>query len=165
MPRDADVKKLILIGRSEAGKTTLIQALRGERLHYEKTQAVLYGETILDTPGEYAQTARLGGALAVYSYEADVIGLVLSATEPYSLFPPNIVQSATRPVIGIVTKCDAEGSSPRSAELWLREAGCERIFFVSSRLHRGVDEILSYLNEGETTQNKQTPSKNQTKTT
>ena len=34
------MKKLILIGRSEAGKTTLIQALRGEKIEYKKTQYV-----------------------------------------------------------------------------------------------------------------------------
>ena len=32
------MKKLVLIGRSEAGKTTLTQALRGEKIHYHKTQ-------------------------------------------------------------------------------------------------------------------------------
>ena len=146
------MRKLILIGRSEAGKTTLIQALRGETLRYEKTQSVLYGETILDTPGEYAQTARLGGALAVYSYEADVIGLVCSATEPYCLFPPCIAQSATRPVIGIVTKCDDPSGAPKTAELWLREAGCETVFHVSSVAHEGIEAILAYLNEEKTTQ-------------
>lgn len=30
------MKKLFLMGRSEAGKTSLTQALKGEELHYEK---------------------------------------------------------------------------------------------------------------------------------
>ena len=34
------MKKIILIGRSEAGKTTLIQALKGETITYKKTQYV-----------------------------------------------------------------------------------------------------------------------------
>ena len=45
------MKKLILIGRSESGKSTLIQALRGETIHYHKTQYVGYGDFIIDTPG------------------------------------------------------------------------------------------------------------------
>ena len=32
------MKKLVLIGRSEAGKTTLTQALRGEKIHDPQTQ-------------------------------------------------------------------------------------------------------------------------------
>ena len=32
------MKKMFLMGRSEAGKTSLTQALKGEELHYIKTQ-------------------------------------------------------------------------------------------------------------------------------
>ena len=79
------MKKIILIGRSEAGKTTLTQALKGEKIQYHKTQYVNNFDVIIDTPGEYAQTAHLGRALALYTYEAQVVGLLLAATEPYSL--------------------------------------------------------------------------------
>ena len=145
------MNKLIWIGRSESGKSTLIQALRGETIHYHKTQYVGYGDFIIDTPGEYAEDKHLGGALAVYSYEADVIGLVLSATEPYSLFPPCIVGMATRPVIGIVTKCDHPFADSAQAERWLRLAGCEKVFFTSSYDHKGIDAILDYLKGEEKT--------------
>ena len=57
------MKKLVLIGRSEAGKTTLTQALRGEKIHYHKTQYVNNFDVIVDTPGEYAQTQGVGHAL------------------------------------------------------------------------------------------------------
>ena len=101
------MKKIILMGRSECGKTTLRQALKGDTLHYHKTQYVNHFDVVIDTPGEYAETNRLGYALALYSYEADVVGLVINAEEPYSLFPPNIVAQSMRPVIGIVTQIDA----------------------------------------------------------
>ncbi len=141
------MKRMILIGRSEAGKTTLTQALRGESIHYAKTQAVGYDPNgvVVDTPGEYIQTRHLGGALAVYSYESDVIGLLASATEPFSLFSPAIAATACRPVIGIVTKCLEPDAKPDMAEMWLRESGCERIFRVDSVKRRGIDELLQYL--------------------
>ncbi|MEG0228908.1 MAG: EutP/PduV family microcompartment system protein, partial [Lachnospiraceae bacterium] len=121
------MKKIILIGRSECGKTTLTQALKGERIEYHKTQYVNYFDVIIDTPGEYVQTQGLGSALAVYSYEADVVGLLISATEPYSLFPPNITCMANREVIGIVTKIDEPKANRDRAERWLRLAGCKKI--------------------------------------
>ena len=68
------MKKFVLIGRSEAGKTTLTQALHGEKIHYHKTQYVNNFDVIVDTPGEYAQTKGLGHALALYTYESDVVG-------------------------------------------------------------------------------------------
>ncbi len=140
------MRRLILIGRSEAGKTTLTQALRGEQIHYNKTQSIGYGEDFLiDTPGEYLQTATLGHALALYAYEADVVGLLMNAGEPYSLYPPNITCMVNREVIGIVTQCN-EGN-PDRAENWLRLAGCEKIFRVDSVTGEGVGALVDYLNE------------------
>ena len=143
------MKRIILIGRSEAGKTTLTQALRGENIHYAKTQAVGYDPSgiVVDTPGEYIQTKHLGGALAIYSYEADVVGLLISATEPFSLFGPNIVSMATRDVIGIVTKIDHPDANIPLADRWLEICGCKKIFHVDSTHSVGVSEILDYLRQ------------------
>lgn len=141
------MKKIILMGRSECGKTTLTQALKGEHICYHKTQYVNYFDVIIDTPGEYIQTRHLGYALALYAYEADVVGLLLSATEPYSLYPPNITCMVNRDVVGIVTKIHEEKADPGRAEKWLRLTGCKKIFFVDSRKQEGIPEILEYLRE------------------
>ena len=139
------MRKLILIGRSESGKSTLIQALRHEKIHYHKTQYIDYSESVIDTPGEYVEDRQFGGALAVYACEADIVGLLCSATEPFSLFPPNIVGMSTRPVVGIVTKCDHPDAVPVRASEWLKLAGCKRIFLTSSYKNEGIQEILDYL--------------------
>ncbi|MCR5108939.1 MAG: EutP/PduV family microcompartment system protein [Lachnospiraceae bacterium] len=141
------MKKLVLMGRSEAGKTTLKQALKGEKIEYQKTQYVNYYDLLIDTPGEYMEVKRLGAALALYSYEADVVGLVISSTEPYSMFPPNITCMVNRDVIGIVSKIDKNEGYPDRAERWLRLSGCKKIFFVDSTTGKGVKEILDYLSE------------------
>lgn len=140
------MKKMILIGRSECGKTTLKQALSGREITYEKTQAVDYTSMIIDTPGEYIQTKNLGGALAIYSYEADVIALMVSATEPFTLFAPNIVSMASREVIGIITQIDKENANVLQVSQWLRIAGCKKIFEVSSVTGKGISELKNYLN-------------------
>ena len=74
------MKKIILMGRSECGKTTLTQALKGDVIHYHKTQYINHYDVVIDTPGEYAENASLAKALALYTYEADVVGLLLSST-------------------------------------------------------------------------------------
>lgn len=141
------MKKIILMGRSECGKTTLRQALKGDTIHYHKTQYINHFDVVIDTPGEYAETNRLGRALALYSYEADVVGLLISSEEPYSLYPPCVTASSCRPVVGIVTQIDSPRGNPDQAERWLRLAGCEKVFRVSSYTGDGIWEILEYLRE------------------
>lgn len=135
------------MGRSEAGKTTLTQALRGEEIHYYKTQDVHYYESVIDTPGEYAQSHRLGKALALYTYEADVVGILVAANEPYSLFPPGVAAQANRECIGIVTKIDLPNANVPLADRWLEIAGVTKIFHVNSLVGEGVPAILDYLKE------------------
>lgn len=141
------MKKMILMGRSECGKTTLTQALKGREITYHKTQYINNFDVIIDTPGEYLQTHTLGHALALYAYEAQVVGLLLAATEPYSLYPPNITCMCNREVIGIVTKIDQYGADIERAARWLRLAGCSTIFYVDSKGGEGVPGILEYLRE------------------
>lgn len=137
------MKKTLLVGRHGVGKTTLKQALRGEEIRYVKTQYIDYGDWLIDSPGEYAEVHGLSAALAIYSYEADIVALLISADDDYSLFPPNITCMVNREVIGIVTKIDKH--SPERAEGWLRLSGCEKIFHVNSRTGEGVHELKAYL--------------------
>ncbi|MFI3211807.1 MAG: EutP/PduV family microcompartment system protein [Eubacteriales bacterium] len=141
------MRKIALVGRSECGKTTLTQALKGEKITYYKTQYVNHYDVVIDTPGEYAQTKSFGHALALYAYEADVVGILISATEQYSLFPPNITCMVNREVIGIITKIDDENANVMQARRWLQLTGCKEIFEVNSLTGEGIDEILLYLKE------------------
>lgn len=141
------MKKIMLVGRSECGKTTLRQALKGDTIHYHKTQYINHYDVVIDTPGEYAENGPLGRALALYSYESDVVGLLINATEPYSLYPPCSTAICCRPVIGIVTQIDAKGAEPQRAENWLRLAGCKEVFHVSSYTGEGIWQLLEYLRE------------------
>ncbi len=141
------MKKIILIGRVAAGKTTLTQALRGEDIHYYKTQYINYLDTIIDTPGEYTELRQTSGALALYAYEADIVGLVLSANEPYSIFSPCITSLVNREVVGIITGIDKPDANVERVERWLRLAGCKKIFPLSAYTGEGVKDLLNYLRE------------------
>ena len=150
------MKRLILIGRVAAGKTTLTQALLGEEIHYFKTQYINYMDAVIDTPGEYTELRQTSGALALYAYEADVMGLVISANEPYSIFSPCLTSMVNREVIGIVTGIDKPNARPELVESWLRLAGCKRVFHVSSYTGEGIDKILEFLAEDDDGKEKET---------
>ena len=141
------MKKLFLLGRSEAGKTSLMQVLKGEELHYHKTQYTSTTDTVIDTPGEYAETKRCSVGLACFSFEADVIGLVCAADEPFSLFGDQTQCCSNRPQIGIITKIDSPYANIPMVRQWLINAGCDRVFLVNNVTREGVDELMDYLKD------------------
>lgn len=143
--QDLDMRRLVLVGRSECGKTTLKQVLRGEKITYVKTQYVSQYDVLIDMPGEYAENLDLAHAIALYTSESDVVGICISATEPYSLYPPNVTPYANRDIFGIVTKIDHWAADVDQAVRWLELTGCKKIFCVSSYTGEGVDGIIDFL--------------------
>ena len=124
------MKKLFLMGRSEAGKTSLTQILSGEELHYHKTQYTNTGTDIIDSPGEYSETKRCGLGLACFS-----------------VFEANCQCFTNRPLIGIITKIDSPYANVPMVRNWMVNSGCERIFEVSNLTREGIQELLDYLQE------------------
>lgn len=141
------MKKLFLMGRSEAGKTSLTQALKGEALHYEKTQYTNTAEDTIDTPGEYAESKHFSVGLACFSFEADVIAMVQAADEPFNLFGASLRSFIQRPLIGIITKIDSPYANVPMVQQWMDNAGCERVFLVNNATGEGIPELLEYLKE------------------
>lgn len=141
------MKKLFLMGRSEAGKTSLTQALKGEELHYVKTQYTSSSDDTIDSPGEYAESKRFSVGLACFSFEADVVAVVQAADEPFNLFSACLRSFILRPLIGIITKIDSPYANIPMVRQWLINAGCERIFLINNVTREGIDELLKYLEE------------------
>ncbi len=143
------MKKLFLMGRSEAGKTSLTQVMKGEELHYKKTQYTHTSEegNTIDTPGEYAESKRFSVGLACFSFEADVIALVQAADEPFGLFSPGLRAFVNRPLIGVITKLDSPYANVPMVRQWLENIGCDRIFTVNNVTGEGVQELMDYLEE------------------
>ena len=138
---------LILTGGLAEVQTT--QALKGEELHYIKTQYTYSEDDTIDSPGEYAESKRFSVGLACFSFEADVVAIVQSADEPFSLFCDSSRSFIQRPLIGIITKIDSPYANIPMVRQWLINIGCERIFLINNVTREGVDELLEYLEEDE----------------
>ncbi|MCD8508818.1 MAG: EutP/PduV family microcompartment system protein [Bacillus sp. (in: Bacteria)] len=128
------MKKMIMIGKSGGGKTTLCQRMHQLELDYRKTQGIDLYENVIDTPGEYIENRFYYKALIVTAAEADVIALVQDCTEAESSFPPLFGGVFPKPVIGIVTKADlVEGQNEiEQAKEFLVLAGAEKVFVTSA---------------------------------
>lgn len=140
-------KRILLLGRTSAGKTTLCQRMNHEELKYRKTQTVqIIYENMIDTPGEYLERRNYWGALMVTSADADIILFVQSATEDGSMFPPAYASGFAKPIVGVVTKCDlASAHQIADAKKHLMMAGTKKLFTVSSITGWGVEDLVRYL--------------------
>ncbi|MCD8104549.1 MAG: EutP/PduV family microcompartment system protein [Lachnospiraceae bacterium] len=141
------MKKMFLMGRSEAGKTSLTQVMKGEELHYQKTQYTYTGDDMIDTPGEYAESKQVGVGLACFSFEADVVAIVCAADEPFTIFTCNCNAFLNRPLIGIITKVDSPYANIPMVRQWLENANCERIFCINNVTGEGLLELQEYLKD------------------
>lgn len=143
------MKRLMLVGPVSSGKTSLSQALAGEKMSYQKTQGIEFYPLTIDTAGEFTQRRQLYSALQISALEADVVGLVHSLTDQLDPYPPAFATLFQRPVIGIITKTDLSVSQRQLSQLEsrLKVAGARQIFQVSAVNQQGVSQLLAFLQE------------------
>ena len=145
------MKRVILIGETGSGKTTLMQLLNEWEIKYHKTQQVYFTDNVIDTPGEFILHRQYYNALNVTAAEADVIGLVQSAVETQQVFSPGFGSIFPKEIIGILTKIDLAQDSQQLeiVRQQLKSAGATRIFEISSVEKIGLQELVDYLEEDE----------------
>ena len=124
------LKTILMVGRTEVGKTTLSNMLVYGSPSWLKTQSINRIGNIIDTPGEFLENPVYYRAIMIHSYDADVVMLLQEAGSTETLFPPNFATAFNREVIGVITKID-NGKSTEEARKNLLAAGVEKIFEVS----------------------------------
>lgn len=141
------MKKVIFMGKTGCGKTTLCQKINDMDIKYKKTQSVEVYNKSIDTPGEYIENRFYYKALIVTSADADIIALVYDCTVEEAYIPPGFASMFMKDVIGIITKIDlVDDDKPieRATEM-LKNAGVSRIFKVNTLDGTGIDELVDYI--------------------
>ena len=96
----------------------------------------------LDSFVKSKQKANISEIITVAS-----IGLVISADEPFCVFPPNCTYHVNREVIGIITGIDKPDANVPLCERWLKNCGCKKLFYISSYTGEGLSDIIDFLND------------------
>lgn len=134
--------RIMVIGRSEAGKSTLMSALGIVQGPVTKTEAVDFRGGCIDTPGELLESPIFKHTFMPLSCKAKVVLLVMDPFQ-HSSFPPGITTILRAPVVGVVTKIDLEGAAELldRAQRMLRLAGAKDVYLVSSMTREGLDAL------------------------
>lgn len=147
LEKKIESRRIILVGRSRCGKTTLIRRLHNLDMSYRKTQSIEAWSDAIDTPGEYTDTPFFSrGAAITPAYDADIVCFCHDCGNDICRLPQMFSMSFAKPVIGIVTKADSEDVSTEQAELFLRNAGARHIVITSSLTGRGIEELIDLIN-------------------
>lgn len=139
-------KRIMVIGPTEVGKSTLVNVLNDTDKPLRKTQDVIYGENTMDTPGSYIENASMYRYLIATAQTASHVLLLINAFNPIDVYPPRFAQTFTCPVIGVVTKIDLAPENLSLCRQQLQHIGVsEPYFWISLKNNTGVKALKSYL--------------------
>lgn len=143
------MKRIIFIGKTGCGKTTLCQKLNELEIKYKKTQAVELYENAIDTPGEYLENRHYYSALIMSAVDAKIIALVADPTAYDHFIPPAFAGSFAKEVIGIITKVNlvTDDKQILKVEEGLKAGGASHIFKVDTVDGVGIEPLFTYLQE------------------
>lgn len=142
---DCQRKPLMLIGPVGAGKSTLIKALELADGAVKKTEALIYMDQAIDTPGEMITIPHFYNALILNSIRARLVLFLMDASRPCQL-PSRLALALKAPVLGVISKVDlGSADNLRKARAALTGAGVEKIVEISSVTGQGLDELNVYI--------------------
>lgn len=140
------MKKIIFMGKTGSGKTTLCQKLHDLELKYRKTQSIEVYNDAIDTPGEFMENRWMYTSLATTAADAKVIALVYDCTQQENYIAPGFATMFCKDVIGIITKISkADEYDIKVAYDRLKLAGVKKIFKVDTIDNIGINELVDYL--------------------
>lgn len=142
------MKKIIFMGKTGCGKTTLCQRLEQLEIKYKKTQSVELYKDAIDTPGEYIENRWFYNSLFTTSADAKVVAIVYDATQAQNFIAPGFGSRFCKEVIGIITKISiATEDQIKLAHQILDTVGVDRRFEVDAIDNIGLEPLFEYLKD------------------
>lgn len=139
-------KRIMVVGPTQSGKSTLVNVLNVSARPLKKTQDVIYGKNTIDTPGSYIENASMYKYLIATAQAASHVLILVDQSRPEEVYPPCFAKSFTCPVIGVITKIDLAPENAGLCIAQLKRTGISGpCFRVSLKDHTGVEALKDYL--------------------
>ena len=139
-------KRIMIVGPTESGKSTLINVLNDSARPLKKTQDVIYGKNTIDTPGSYIENPSMYKYLIATAQAASHILILVDQSRLIEVYPPNFAKAFTCPVIGVITKVDLAPEKNKLCIEQLKRIGISEPYFrISLKDNRGVEALKDFL--------------------
>jgi len=111
-------KRVMVIGPSHCGKTSLVNMLNDYDGPLRKTQDMIYGVNTIDVPGSYIENPWMYKHLIAAAQDASHVLILVDQSRCSNMYSPGFAKAFRCPVIGVITKIDL---MPENEELCLRQ--------------------------------------------
>ncbi|MBP2643125.1 MAG: ethanolamine utilization protein [Firmicutes bacterium] len=139
-------KRIMLVGPTQSGKSTLANVLNDSARPLKKTQDVIYGKNAIDTPGSYIENAFMYKYLIATAQAASHVVILVDQSRPVEVYPPGFAKSFTCSVVGVVNKIDLAPENAKLCNQQLERIGISKLHFRISLLdNTGVGDLKAYL--------------------
>lgn len=143
-------KRIMVIGPTGCGKTTLVNALNDYSGPLRKTQNMIYGEKTMDVPGAYIENAWMYKHLIAAAQDASHVLILIDQSKCDDVYSPGFAKVFQVPVIGVITKTDLGSENEELAEQKLKRLGiAEPYFRISAPSGAGIPELKEYIFKNE----------------
>lgn len=139
-------KRIMVVGPSQSGKSTLANVLNDSSRPLKKTQDVIYGKNTIDTPGSYIENASMYKYLLATAQTASHVLMLVDQSRLIEVYPPSFAKSFNCPVIGVITKIDLAEENANLCIQQLKRIGIsEPYFWISLKDNIGLEALKDYL--------------------
>lgn len=139
-------KRVMVIGPTGCGKTTLVNALNDQDGPIRKTQNIIYKDKTMDVPGAYIENAWMYKHLIAAAQDASHVLIIIDQSKCDDVYSPGFAKVFRCPVIGVIAKCDLAAENEELAIQKLKKLGiAEPYFKISVSDRTGIEALKEYL--------------------
>lgn len=139
-------KRIMVIGPTNCGKTTLVNALNDYNGPLRKTQDIIYGKNTIDVPGSYVENTWMYKHLIATAQDASHILILVDQSKCVDVYSPGFAKAFKCPVIGVITKVDLMAENEDICIQQLKKIGIPEPYYkISVPSEIGIKTLKEHL--------------------
>ena len=139
-------KRVMVVGPTNCGKTSLAKALNDFEGPIRKTQDIIYGKNTIDVPGSYIENAWMYKHVIAAAQDASHVLMLVDQSKLADVYSPGFAKVFRCPVIGVVSKTDLMPENEEFCVRQLRLIGITEPFFrISTKTGAGISALKEHL--------------------
>lgn len=139
-------KRIMVIGPSRCGKTTIVNYLNGYNGPLRRTADVIYGENTMDIPSSYIENSWMYKHIIALAQDASKILILLDGSNCTQVYSEGFAKLFSKPVIGVITKLDLNSKNKEKCIKQLKRIGVnEPYFLIEKNDEVGIKMLKEYL--------------------